>query len=224
LNTARANHAAVAVQNPNDATQYFLYAFGGRDDTGTVLDSYEWATVDVAPDGSQTVSGWTDGTRTIGTAKEGLVAWVVTDRESGDVAAGETYVFVGTGYESNGQATGDISSGFLDATSTDADLMAAAAGTLDAENGIASGRGGAVGAAANDFLFLMGGARAAVTGNDQSTEIGAGPDLINWNALGAGTLQVRRVYPALASESAFFFIAGGADGGTALDTVEQTVK
>lgn len=225
LNTARANHATVAVPNPNDASQYFLYAFGGRDDSATVLDTYEWATVDVAADGSQTVSTWTTGSRSIGTAKEGLVAWTVTDRESEDVAADETYIFVGTGFEANGQPTGDIVSGFLDANSTGGELSAAGAITLDTENGISSGRGGAVGAAANDFLFLMGGARAAVTGNDQSSEILGGPDLSNWNALGAGTLQERRIYPALASESAFFFIAGGADdAGNALDVVEQTVK
>jgi hypothetical protein len=225
LNTARANHATVAVQNPNAADQYFMYAFGGRDDTGTVLDSYEWATIDVAADGSQTVSAWTTGTRTIGSAKEGLVAWMVTDRESGDVVAGETYLFVGTGFGSNGQATGDINSGFLDSTSADGDLMATAGATLDAENGIASGRGGAVGAAGNDFLFILGGQRGGLTGNDQSTQIVNGPNLDNWNALGAGTLQVRRTYPAIAQESAFFFIAGGGDGaGNAVDAVEQTVK
>jgi hypothetical protein len=225
LNTARANHATVAVQNPNDASQYFLYAFGGRDASDTLLDSYEWATVDVAADGTQTVSGWTTGTRTIGAAKEGLVAWTVTNRESGDVAAGETYIFVGTGFLANGQPTGNILSGFLDATSTDGDLMASAGGTLDTENGVSTGRGGAVGAAANDFLFLFAGGRNTAITNDQSTEIIAGPDLDNWNALGGGSLPTPRFYPALASESAFFFVAGGADDtGNALDVVEQTVK
>ncbi len=225
LNTARSRHAAVAVQNPNDATQYFLYAFGGRDAAGDVLDSYEWATVDVAADGSQTVSAWTTGSRDIGAAKEGLVAWTVTDRESGDVAADETYIFVGTGFTGNGQATGEITSGFLDASSTDGDLSAAGANTLDAENGPNLSRGGSVGAAANDFLFVMGGSKADLVGNDQSAEITAGPDVANWDALGDGTLQERRVWPALAQESAFFFIAGGGDGNNnALDVVEQTVK
>ncbi len=225
MNTVRADLATAVVQNPNDPTQYYLYAFGGRDASGTVLDSYEWARVDVAADGSQTVSAWTTGSRTIGTAKEDPVAWVVTNRESNDVGANEAYVFVGTGFGSNGQATGEITSGHLGSTSTDGDLLAAGANTLDTENGLSSGRGGAVGAAANGFLFIMGGAKSALSGNDQSTNITAGPDLDNWNALGDGTLQVRRVYPALAQESAFFFVAGGADGsGNALDVVEQTVK
>jgi hypothetical protein len=223
MNTARANHATAAVQNPNDATQYFLYSFGGRDETGTLLDSYEWATVDVAADGSQTVSAWTTGTHTIGAAKEGLVTWLVTDRESDFVSADEVYLFVGTGFLSTSASTGEITSGRLDASSTDGELIATGA-TLDAENAAPS-RGGAVGTAANDFLFLMGGAKNAPVTNDQSSRILTGPDLENWNALGPGSLNTARVYPALAEESAFFFVAGGADGtGAAIDSVEQTVK
>ena len=225
LNTARAKLATAVVQNPSDPGQYYLYAFGGHDASGSVLDSYEWARIDVAADGTQTMTGWTAGSRTIGTPKEGLVAWVVTNRESSELNGDEAYVFVGTGFGSNGQATGEITSGRLDATSTNGNLLAAATGTLETENGLSSGRGGAVGAAANGFLFIMGGAKNALTGNDQSTNILPGPDLDDWNGLGDGTLQTRRVYPALAQESAFFFVAGGADGsGNALDSVEQTVR
>lgn len=48
LNTAREGHATVVAQNPNDADEHFLYAFGGRDAAGTYLDSYEFVTINNA--------------------------------------------------------------------------------------------------------------------------------------------------------------------------------
>jgi hypothetical protein len=52
------------------------------------------------------------------------------------------------------------------------------------------------------------------------------PDLLPgaWNALGPGNDLAVRIYMGSAQESAFFFLAGGHDGSSALNTTEQTVQ
>ena len=91
--------------------------------------------------------------------------------------------------------------------------------TLETENGLSSGRGGAVGAAAKKTASCSSwaGPKTRSPAMTSPPNILPGPDLDNWNALGDGTLQTRRVYPALAQESTFFFVAGGATPSNALD-------
>ncbi len=224
LGTAREGHAIAAVENPNDATEVFLYAFGGRNASGTLLDSYEWATIDLAAGGEQTLSAWTTSTNTIGVAKADLAAWVVTNEDSSQVAAGRVQVFVGTGDVGAAQPTGEIASGYLDGTSTDGELLIEGAGTLDAETA-AQGVAAAAYGDSSGYLFLFTGERASLTSTDSSSEVVAGPDLDNWNSLGGGSLSVRRAYADAVQESAFFFVLGGQTGADAASTsVERTVQ
>jgi hypothetical protein len=227
LGTAREGVATIAVPNPANASEWFLYAFGGRNATGTYLSSYEWARVTVAGDGSQTMGGWTAGARNIGTAKADAAAWVVTSSDSSIVAAGQAFVFVGTGHTSANASTGEVTSGTLSIAGNTGDLAATAGGTLDTETG-PSGQGlGAAGfGAASGTVYTFGGDKGAgaLVSTDSSSAVGTGPSLATWNSLGGGSLTVQRAFCRTAQESAFFYTAGGTNGTTPLNSIEQTVQ
>lgn len=221
--TAREGHVSVIAPRPGSTTESFLYAFGGRTTGGGFLSSYEFATLTVAPDGSQTVSAWTAGSRDIGTAKAELGAWAITPDDSSLVGATNAFIFVGTGRTGANTDTGEIRSGLVSATG---DLTATGA-SLDAENSA-----GAIAAAASadgaGFLYLFGGERANTgnqVANDSSSTLSAGPNVGNFNSLGGGSLSVRRSFAACTQESAFYYVAGGeSNTSTALSSVEQTVQ
>ncbi|MDF1565741.1 MAG: hypothetical protein P1V51_22090 [Deltaproteobacteria bacterium] len=226
--TPREGHATVALRHPDPlkADTWYLYVFGGRNDTSGALDTYEWATVTVAADGSQTVSAWTTGSKAIGGAKSNLAAWVLDADETAHVGGDEVYVFLGTGLNDAGNPVNGLASGWLDTTSTDGDLFSAGATALDPEDGPASARGAACFGDANGFIFTFGGFVSGGLANDRSAEVVAGPDLANvWQAPGGGDLNLRRSYCASAQESAFFFTAGGTTATeTATTSVETTVQ
>jgi hypothetical protein len=201
-----------------------LYAFGGRTTAGAFLNSYEFATLTVAPDGGQTVSAWTAGTRTLGTAKAELGAWVITADDTSLVPATDARIFVGTGRTSSNNDTGEIRSGLVSASG---DLTAVSGAILDAENGAGAGTASAY-AEGGGFLYLFGGERGNTSNTvatDSSSSVTAGPDLSNWNSLAGGSLITRRSFAACAQESAFYYVAGGKSNSTAaLSSVEQTVQ
>jgi hypothetical protein len=231
LSVPREGHAAVAIPNPNPSqpNQYYLYALGGRNASGTLLSSYEWARVTIGSDGSQSVSAWTTGSRTIGAAKADLGAWAVTNRDSSFVSASQAYVFVGMGATSTVFST-EIRSGSVSSSSTTGDLVAAAAaGVLDAETAMNNARAGSVCEVGGGFLYVFGGSQAAGTlaASDWSSKILAGPDLNNWDSLAGGSLKTARTYAASTAESAFYYVAGGstlANGTNATNSVERTVQ
>jgi hypothetical protein len=220
--TAREGHVSVIAPKPGSTTQSFLYSFGGRTAGGVFLNSYEFATITVAPDGGQTLSSWTAGTRNIGTAKAELGAWVIAAEDTSLVT--DPQIFVGTGRTSASADTGEIRSGLVSATG---DLSAASGSVLDAETSAGAGAASAS-ADGGGFLYLFGGERGN-TGNtvatDSSSSLTAGPDLSNWNSLAGGSLITRRSFAACARESAFYYVAGGKSNSTAaLNSVEQTVQ
>jgi hypothetical protein len=224
LNVAREGHTSVVTRNPNDANQYYVYAFGGRDAAGGFLNSYEYATITVGPSNTQTLGAWAVGTANIGTAKADLAAWVVTNDDSDQVPAGEVQIFVGTGQTGANTRTGEVRSGRLDGTSTNGDLLVAAAGVLDDENA-ASDVAGASAGDSGGYLLLFGGTKANLVSTDTSTEVVTGPDLDNWNSLGGGSMTVRRAYAASVQESAMFFMLGGRTQMSAASTsVERAVQ
>ncbi len=224
LASKREGHKTVAVDNPATPGEVFLYAFGGRDETGTLLDSYEYSTVSVLGNGEQSPGAWALSADTIGVPKADLAAWVVTNDDSNFVPAGQVQVFVGTGRTGTNTTTGEIFSGWVDTTNTSGELQATAGGSLDAENAAQQIAAAAFGDAGG-YLFLFAGTRSSFTSTDSSTPVIAGPDLDNWNSLGGGSLATRRAYAAGVQESAFFFVLGGVDsGGSALTAVERTVQ
>lgn len=219
LTVAREGHATVAVQNPNNPNEHFLYAFGGRDDQGAYLDSYEFTTITPAANEGQNVITWSAGANTIGVPKADLVAWVVDNNDSSQIAAGEVQVFIGTGNTASSRS-GEILSGKLDAGSTTGEL-----GVLTAENGITPDVAAASAADGSGFLYLFGGTRTTLRSTDSSSEVLAGPDLDNWNSLGGGSLVVRRAFADSLQESAIFFMLGGAtEADAASVSVERAVQ
>ncbi|HEX2677554.1 MAG TPA: hypothetical protein VHM19_12965, partial [Polyangiales bacterium] len=225
LGTAREALATVAIANPADATQYFLYAFGGRDASGTYLDTYELATVHVASDGSQTVDDWTAGSDTLSSPRAELGVWVMDRDDSSTIrnsgTPGDVWVFVGGGRTSAVAHDRGIEAGLLQ---TDGTL-----GTFTATDPLKGDLAGFGAGAANNQLYTFGGIAGASDGTSASLCAGGGgcaalPDLQPgaFNALGSATTQ--RIYGGSAQESAFFFLAGGHDGNNTLATSEQTVQ
>lgn len=230
LGTAREGHATVAAPNPASPAgteEWYLYVFGGRDSAGSYLSSYEWARVTVLADGIQTVSTWTPGSQTIGAAKGDLAAWVIDNSDTAAVGADQVYLFAGTGRTGGNSATGEIRSGYLDATSTTGNLESAGAATLDNETALTPGFSAAGSGDASGFLYLFGGELGAgnLVPTDSSSLITAGPTLSAWDSLGAGSLVVERAFSGSAQESAFFFVAGGRTAtAAATNSVERTVQ
>jgi hypothetical protein len=223
MTTPRDGHSTVAIQDPTAPDTYYLYAFGGRDDTGAYLDSYEWAAVTVGVSGDQTVSTWTVGPQTMGTAKADLGVWLVDNDDTNLVSSGQTAVFIGSGTTQGGR-TGEVESGlFVGGTG---DLTTAAPTDFDAETDMNPGQRGSCAGSSSGYLYTFGGeGNGGLLSTDSSTGVVAGPDLDNWNSLGGGSLLVRRSFAAVAQESAFYFVAGGktaADAASA--SMERTVQ
>ncbi|HEX2678024.1 MAG TPA: hypothetical protein VHM19_15325, partial [Polyangiales bacterium] len=225
LGTARESEAVVAVKDPSNAAQYFLYAIGGRDAAGTYLDTYEVATITVAGSGAQTVADFTAGGDTLSSPRAELGAWVLSAENSavirGSGTPNDVWIFIG-----GGRTTGD---GFDRAL--EAGLVQAGGGlsNFTATDPLKGDLAGFGAGASNGQLYTFGGKSGAADGTSAQLCAGGGgcaglPDLQPgaFNALGSATTQ--RMYTAATQESAFFFLAGGHDGTQTLATTERTVQ
>ncbi len=225
LGKAREGLSVTAVQNPSTPGTWYLYGFGGRDQTGAHLDSYEIATVSVAPNGSQTVGDFVGGGDTLSTPRADFAVWVMSKNNSNVIASSVTpsdvWVYVG-----GGRTTGDATSQTLEAGKLGAngDL-----GTFASTDSLKGALVGFAAGASNDQLYTFGGVSGSADGTSASLCDGSGscaplPDLRSgaFNALGAATTQ--RMFMGATQESAFFFLAGGHDGTQTLVTSEQTVQ
>jgi len=233
LETARESHATVAVEDPAAAGTYYLYAFGGRDGGGAELDSYEVATVTVnALTGEQTVGDWVQEVGALSVARAELGAFVMTSDNAKAISdPADVWIYVGPGRAGNGlEAVMDVS--MLIAGGSLGNPLA----TVDMSDQPGQDAGYGYGAA-NDQLFIFGGAGGAPSSNGGSAKLCGGPgspggcdpgppDLEPgaWNGLGSGAPLDPRIYAGSTQESAFFFLCGGHDGAAALDTTERTVQ
>lgn len=234
LNTPREGLATVAVPNPKNANEVYVYAFGGRDDTGTQLDSYEYATITLAADGSQSLGTFTNGSKPLTTARADLQAWVVVPGASTQVSGNDVYIYLGGG-ESAGGLVGTVEYGFLDNTSTSADLLGTGGGgggsliTTGRDTVAMSGYTGffsrdALGGF--DMLVVDGGATVSgVTSSGYTSSLDINPPAFpnnnNWNALGGASASVRRQFAAGATLGVFNFLIGGVfDNGSPSSDVE----
>jgi len=228
LNVLREAHATVAAPNLSTAGQWFLYAFGGRDQTGAYLNSYEYATVTVAGDGSQTVSAWTSVTANgerLSSARAELGAFVVTQEDGTVVGPGEVWIYIGAGRTTSGNLSRNLDSNLVGPSGSLGTLT-----YLDTGDWPPYHAGYGYGAA-NNKLFMFGGKDGSASTGGISALLcataGCLPDIQQtgkWNALGPGNNTRLQIYSGSTQESAFFFLVGGHDGTNALNTSEQTVQ
>jgi hypothetical protein len=225
LSSAREGLVSVAVNNPENQSQWYLYAFGGRDQTGNYLDSYEVATVSVAGDGSQTVSDFAAGAHALAVPRADLGLWTMSKLNSNVIAssgsANDVWLYVGGGHTTAGATDGALEAGKLG----DNGMLSAFVST-DALKGALVGFSTG---AANDQLYTFGGLAGVPDGTSAKLCDGTGscgplPDLKAgaWNALGPATTQ--RMFAGATQESAFFFLVGGHDGSNTLNTSQSAVQ
>ncbi len=231
LDVAREGAGVAAAPDPDDPAAFFLYAIGGRDAAGATVDTYTFARIAVAPDGSQTVTPFSAGAPFLTAGRWQFSAIAMDHDRASIVPAGETWVYALGGFDAGGTAlVRDVTAGHV-----------AADGTFDQAfevDDMVPGEAGYGFAAANNFLFAFGGASGGSPGDGSSSaklcapgEAGCSggvpaipepPDLVNWNALGF-TIQQPRYLPGSALESAFIFLVGGAsDTAGATATTERT--
>jgi hypothetical protein len=225
LGSAREGLAVSTVHNPANANQWFLYAFGGRNQSGGYLDTYEVATITLAADGSQTVADFAAGSDTLAVPRADLGVWTMT-RDNANVIAssgtpGDVWIYVGGGRTTGGSTNNTLEAGKLGAGG----ILNAFVAT-DSLNGALVGFGTG---ASNDQLYTFGGISGTADGTSAKLCDGTGgcgplPDLKPgaFNALGAATTL--RMFGGSSQESAFFFVAGGHDGSAALKSVQRTVQ
>jgi hypothetical protein len=219
LNTNREATTAVAGVDPTNPNVYYLYVFGGRNETGTYLSSFEYATVTVAADGSQTISAWTTGAASLSNAKAEIGAYRVTSDQSSFVPAGQTMIYIGPG------RTGAGFTGVLESFQVAAGGNVAA--FINLNRNVSSSRSGYGFGTSSNFLYIFGGAGGDSSGDGISAELNGASTLRPgaWNSLGI-SMSDDRVFMSTTQESAFYFTAGGWDSNTntALTSVDQTVQ
>ncbi len=227
LGTAREGLTAVSAPIPGTTDQWAIYAAGGRDATGTYLNSIEYAVVTVAADGSQTVSAWTTAPDVLAAAKADIGSWRVRNSDTSAVPVGSTWIYFGPG---NGETAivDDLEAFEVTATG--------APGSFQSVNRSLSGdRAGYGYGASNGYLYIFGGqggdasdgAVSAVMCDSPSPQCDdIPPDLQSgaWNSVSIATSEPR-LYPSVAQESAFYFVGGGSTtGGAATSSVDTTVQ
>jgi hypothetical protein len=231
--------AAIAhgLSNANTDT-WFLYVGGGGGDVALtptgMLDTYEWARVDIAvADGSQTVGPFALGkvgatTSSIGGARAFLSAYAADTTIKAEIPVGSTYVYFGTGMDKPATTLAlksGMVAGLITPASTTGDL-----GTLATISSAPVGGAGA--ATIAGFLFSVGGWNSGLTiQNTNSTTFcpttGCGstpPLLTNWNNGGGGTPNVPRVLLSAVVEAPFLYIFGGSTVSAATNATASTER
>lgn len=217
LNTAREGLAAVAVADPQNAGRWYLYAFGGRNQSGAELSSYEWARVDIdATSGNQTLSAFSAPPKTIGKPKSDLAAWVVDKSSLGFLAtSARVFVYVGAG-SSAGSATDELAHGYLPGPNA-GELVSVDPARLDLETltqrAVASGAG-----STGSWLYLFGGIQSGARAESKApwAKLDPGGSPVNapvltttWFPGDQSPLNAARAYLGSAQDGATFFVAGG---------------
>jgi hypothetical protein len=220
LATKREGLTTVAVQNPSDATKYFLYAVGGRNETGTYQTGYEIAVVTVAGNGTQTVADWSNGGTTLSSARAELGVWVMTANNSAIIrnsgSPTDVWFYLGGGRNTGGVQS-VVQAGKLQ---TNGDIGTSLTTVTALKGGGVTGFGAGT---SNDHLYAFGGSATAGSGMsaDPMSPLPTLP-ASSWNSLGAA--QISGIYSGATQESAFYFMVGGWFGGATLSTTAQTVQ
>ncbi|HEY6038775.1 MAG TPA: IPT/TIG domain-containing protein [Kofleriaceae bacterium] len=245
LTLARFGAAATIAQGPTTATtsSIYLYVAGGGTDTtlatATLLDTYEWAKVDITlADGSQAVSTFAVGRNTGNTANQsigGARAFASTfsadDTIKSQIASGTTYAYIGSGLSK------PTAFSLVNAMDVGSVTTASATGDMGTLASVSSaGVGGAASATITGYLFTLGGLNSGGTlQNTFSAQLcpatgcagnATAPALTTWSNGGGGTPNVPRVFSHALVEGPFIYLLGGSTnttGTNATQSVERAV-
>jgi len=211
---AREGAGVTFARDPVSADTYYIYAIGGRDETGALLSSYEYLPVTVEADGTHTVGAWTGGPNALGVARWQLAAFLA-DPVHAPIAGTDTWIYAGAGIASNAIAGRRVEAAQVQAGG---DL-----GTWTRVVDMSPSRAGYGYTLANSMLYAFGGLNAqADDGGASARIIDPVPTLENWNNLGLSMTEPRYLMGSL-TESAFIFLVGGWNGTAVTNSVEKTV-
>ena len=235
MNTAREGFALATAVDPADTDTMYIYAMGGRDDSGTALNSVEYITVALQSGGAQQLgAAWTTGASDIGTPRWQLSAFVADSvTASRIVPAGETWIYAGGGVVANPAGTLEPEVVALKVEAGGA-LGEVAEDRWDVGS-MQPYRAGYAAIVFNDQLFAFGGANATANKEGSSVEmclddtgicLGGAPepaDLANWNSIGLDLVDERYLLSSV-GVSPFVFLVGGIDENwVPLATTEKTL-
>lgn len=206
--------------DPGDATKAHLYVLGGRQSPMAATASYEFLTLTLNPDGSQTpAASFTSGTATLGSARWQLAASQATNALSSRIPAGTTYVYALSGVSAAGGITSSADAAPV--------LAGGQLGTVTALQALQ--RAGYGNIVAGNLVFAFGGAMAQPDTGVTSGEIcgpgvsGCGPmsqqvppGIANWNA--GQTMLTARYRLGATLSGAFIYVAGGSTGASVATT------
>jgi hypothetical protein len=192
--------------DPSDPDISYIYVAGGLDDNAAVRDEIYYLTVTEQDPLTQTVSGFTTSTNTLGVARYRCAGYTVdSSLHSVVTTLGEAWIYFGAGSDGN-NTDGATDGGRI----TVGGELAAFQGV----NNITPGRSGYGSAAASNYLYIFGGGRgnAPTTPNASGSEaeiVGPLPAIANWNSLAGSGIVTPRVLMGSAQESAVIFVIGG---------------
>jgi hypothetical protein len=212
LGTKRSGPAVAAGFDPADATKLYVYALLGKSAATTAVASYEYLPVTIAPNGRQSFgAAWTAGASSSAQARWQAGAWVV-DKTVQSNYAPDTWIFLGGGLLGNNTLNSTVEAGKI--------LAGGDLGALSNTPGdFSSNQAGYGVCAANQQLFVFGGAgaapssgakSAALFSNNNPNNMLAPPTLANnaWNNEGLSTTHGRYLMGS-AVQSSFIFLLGG---------------
>jgi hypothetical protein len=209
--TARRQGAGVTFAlDPDPAVKKaYIYVFGGRNESGAMLNSYESLALTLNADGTQTPAptGFSVGSNLLVTGRWRMRAWTL------NLASG-TYVWGGGGIVTAGTASSETNGakvstgGLLGAFTNDATLPASA---------------GFGAFSAGTFLYQVGGLNGAPDRTASSVDVNTPPALTGWNAC-QNCLSVDRVDLGATIQSGYFYVLGGITTPLTPPTVTNTIE
>ncbi len=134
MGAARQAPGVTFAMDPVVPNRAYIYVFGGLNAAGAALASYEFLTVQIESDGSQTLSPFTPGVATLTAARWRLGAYTATPDDTPRMA-GNTYVWAGGGASATGAMVANFDGGRVTAGGRNRDLAALSSAALAAAQG-----------------------------------------------------------------------------------------
>ncbi|MCB9762761.1 MAG: IPT/TIG domain-containing protein [Alphaproteobacteria bacterium] len=192
---------AVGYDPQPDPERAWLYAAGGRDDDGNLLDSIEFLDITIYSPDEQEAGYWRAASQTLGEPRWQCAGYTVDTAFHTVVDDDESWVYFVGGLTDNA-ASGDAQAG----------LILGGGGLTDWQdiNGLSPRRGGFAFASASNFLYAFGGhnGEPSVTGVSGELTSSTTPDVRNWNSLSTAMNEARYLAGST-QESAVIFVLGG---------------
>ncbi|MCB9777193.1 MAG: hypothetical protein H6742_01350 [Alphaproteobacteria bacterium] len=201
---------AVAPDPFPDPEIVYVYAAGGADEDGDVLDSIERLPVIVEGPRFQSTEPWEPVDARLSEARERCGAMVVDSSSHTVVGDDDVRVYFAGGVTSR-RSTGTVDTAWVD---EGGELQG-----MEEIDGMSPARAGFAAASASNFLYAFGGQNDSASTGGVSAELQPDlyPDVRNWNSLGT-SLHEAKWLPGGAQESAVIIVVGGADDAGAATT------